>query len=218
MKIEYLGHSCFLFEDEKGVRLLTDPYDGVGFPLPRVSADIVTVSHNHFDHNHIGGVDGNPTVLDKGGTFRVKGLSVEGVPCFHDGVQGRLRGKNLIFKFCFDGISVAHLGDLGERPYDALVATLRGTDVMLIPVGGNYTIDARTAKEYVGLVKPSVVIPMHYKTAGLTIDISSAEGFLGLFTSEKDVQIVRGGNSVTLSRSDLGSSKTKILVLERKKA
>lgn len=217
MKIQYLGHSSFLLTSKKGTKIVTDPYGEVGFSMPCIEADAVTVSHRHYDHCNVGAVSA-PLMLSEAGEYSVADISVSAVERFHDEAHGAKRGKNLIFRFLIDGLRVCHLGDLGEPCSPGTVQAIGPADVLLIPVGGNYTIDARTAKEYVGLVKPSVVIPMHYKTAGLTIDISSADGFLGLFTSEKDVQIVRGGNSVTLSRSDLGSSKTKILVLERKKA
>ncbi len=217
MTIQYLGHSCFLFEDGKGFRVVTDPYDGVGYPLPRVRADAVTVSHAHFDHCNVGGVDGDPVVLSRAGTFRVGDTDFEAIPCFHDGEGGRRRGSNLIFRFTLGGISVAHLGDLGEQPQPKLIEALRGTDLLLIPVGGNYTIDARTAGEYVRQISPRAVIPMHYKTEKLTIDVSPVDPFLRLFSEDKRAEIVHAGSTVELLPGDTGAG-VRIIVMEREQA
>ena len=115
MKIRYLGHSCFLLTESTGTRILTDPYGDVGFKMPRVEADVVSVSHGHYDHNNVKAVGGKPVVLDKEGQYEVGGVEIIAVKSYHDNANGEERGENLIFKFRLDGIEVCHLGDFAHR-------------------------------------------------------------------------------------------------------
>lgn len=206
MKIQYLGHSSFLLTFEGGIRIVTDPFGDVGIPMPPVSADAVTVSHSHYDHCNVGGVRA-PVVLNKEGVFGVGGVHITSVLCDHDDAGGRKRGKTLAFRFEAEGISVLHLGDIGE-PYSAKVLGRLGrADVLLLPVGGNYTIDAREAKKYVEGIRPTICVPMHYKVKGLTVDISGAEEFLSLFGNTRRAQ--------TLTLSEKPEGETQIIFMER---
>ena len=214
MKIRYLGHSCFFLADGAGTSIVTDPYSGIGFPIPKVLASGVTVSHQHFDHNNISAVGGNPVVFDREGSFRLGNVNFSAVTSFHDEVKGLKRGKNLIFKLNMDGLNICHLGDLGEDCSQTLVEKISPVDILLVPVGGNYTIDAVRAKEYVDCLNPKIVIPMHYKVPGLKVDVAPVDGFLSLFSS---ACVVRTGScEVELSRGELSHDGTKIIVLERK--
>lgn len=179
MKIRYLGHSCFSIEMQ-GVRIVTDPYGDVGFPMPRVKADAVTVSHSHYDHCNTGAVD-CPHVFSRAGEYSVGGVRMLATEHAHDDAGGRKRGKTLAFRFEGEGMSLLHLGDIGEPATPRLAEELGHADVLLLPVGGNYTIDALGAKRYVELLRPNIVIPMHYMQEGLTVDIAGAEPFLRLF-------------------------------------
>ncbi len=181
MKIKYLGHSAFAITANSGVKIVTDPYT----PSPDLtygeiteSADIVTVSHKHFDHNNVAAVRGNPEVVSRAGRSAVKGIEIKGIASAHDDSGGRMRGGNIIFCFEVDGVAVCHLGDLGHRLDERQLAEIGRVDVLLIPVGGNFTIDARTAAEVCNHLKPRVVIPMHYKTEKSTLSISGVEAFL----------------------------------------
>lgn len=220
MKITYLGHSSFLLE-MSGTRIVTDPFGAVGFDFPRVSADVVTVSHGHYDHCNTAAVGGAAAILDKKGSYTAGGVQITAVPCFHDDAGGAKRGGNLIFRFAGEGLTVCHLGDLGEPCTGELVAKIGQPDVLLIPVGGHYTIDFARAKEYVERLSPAVVIPMHYKTKGLLIDIGGVEPFLSQFAAEA---IERVGSSVILERGDVekiannAKNNKKIIVMERKQA
>lgn len=206
MKIQYLGHSSFLLTYEGGTRIVTDPFGDVGIPMPEVHADVVTVSHSHYDHCHVAGVRA-PIVLSEEGAFNVKGVRITATKCDHDEVGGKKRGKTLSFRFEAEGISLLHLGDIGE-PYSAQVlARLGRADILMLPVGGNYTIDAREAKKYVEGFRPAVCIPMHYKVKGLTVDIAGAEEFLSFFGRAERMQ------SLTFSERSVGDSK--IIVMER---
>ena len=184
MNIRYLGHSSFLLTSARGTRIVTDPYGGIGYPFPVVSADIVTVSHSHFDHNHTSAVLAHPVVYDRPGRYELGGVQIEGFRRFHDDVQGKKRGENIIFRFLIDGLAVCHMGDIGELCSPEVIRGLAPVDVLLLPVGGNYTVDGQGAKAYVDALHPQIVIPMHFKTDRLNIDIGPVEGFTSLFPRE----------------------------------
>jgi L-ascorbate metabolism protein UlaG (beta-lactamase superfamily) len=165
LKIKYLGHASFQITSEKGVKIITDPYTpagGIKHAPIKESADIVTVSHEHGDHNFTKSVQGNPVVLRDNG--EANGIKVKAVPAEHDDQGGSQRGKNMIFCFAIDGINVCHMGDLGHMLTAAQVKAIGKADVIMIPVGGFFTIDAATAGKVADQLKPAVIIPMHYKT------------------------------------------------------
>ena len=168
MEITYLGHSSFKLRG-KTVTVVTDPYDAsIGIKFPKhMSADIVTVSHDHNDHNAANTVEGSPFVIRGPGEYEVKGVAIVGIGVFHDDAGGSKRGKNTIYRIELDGVSIVHLGDLGHTLKTDQMDGLDGVDILLIPVGGIYTIDAKIAREVVTAIEPSVVIPMHYNREGL---------------------------------------------------
>ena len=192
--------------------MVCDPYGDVGYVMPQVCADAVTVSHRHYDHDNTAAVGGNPTVIDAENVRSLPGVEISAVKSFHDGQRGKTRGENVIFKFRMDGIDVCHLGDLGEACSSELIDTILPVNVLLIPVGGTYTIDAEMAKEYVDRIMPDIVIPMHYRTKDCKLDVDKADEFLERFDSECVEEI--DGNKIELSRSDL-SGETKIIVLRK---
>jgi L-ascorbate metabolism protein UlaG (beta-lactamase superfamily) len=174
MKIKYLGHSAFVITSNKGIRIITDPYatsPDLTYGEINESADIVTVSHGHFDHSNVAAVKGNPEVVNRAGRLVV-------IASYHDDIGGRRAGNNLIFCFELDGVAACHLGDLGHRLDDNQVKEVGRVDVLFVPVGGNYTIDAKVATEVCNQLKPRVIIPMHYKTAKGIPGIAGVEGFL----------------------------------------
>ncbi len=216
MKIQYLGHSCFKLTESTGTTVVADPYKGIGYELPKpLTADAVTVSHQHYDHNNVGAISGKPVVIDKDGFYELPGVEITGIKSYHDDKEGALRGENVIYKFRMDGLEICHLGDLGEECSAELLELLLPVNILIIPVGGNYTIDAELAKEYVDRIMPEIVIPMHYKTRNLTIDIDKAQGFLDLFDDE-DVDVCHK-DVLEFSRDDLTEEKTKIILMERTK-
>jgi L-ascorbate metabolism protein UlaG (beta-lactamase superfamily) len=169
MKVKWLGQACFLLTSESGLRIITDPYTPGGYGLdyapPAEPADIVTVSHDHADHNNVAAVKGNPQVVRGVGSHEAKGIQFKGVASAHDQSSGKERGANTIFCFALDGINLCHLGDLGHDLSDQAVAAIGDVDVLLIPVGGNFTIDAAAANRVCQKLAPKVVIPMHFKNA-----------------------------------------------------
>lgn len=202
MKIKWLGHACFLIEGEKG-RLITDPYDeSIPYCPPDCTADVITVSHDHFDHNAVGRVKGSPTVVRGEGAHSASGIRFQGIASFHDESGGTKRGANTIFTFEIEGIRMAHLGDLGETLSEEQAAALSDVEVLLIPVGGHYTIGAGEASASIKrLPNLKVVIPMHYKTDRLDDDfpIAPVEDFAGMVQNVKHI----GSSEVALSRESL---------------
>jgi L-ascorbate metabolism protein UlaG (beta-lactamase superfamily) len=181
MKIKWLGHASFLITSDSGVRVITDPYTrggGITYGQIQETADVVTMSHKHQDHNNVGAVKGKPVVVDTPGVRSVKGIDFVGVPSYHDEAKGAQRGPNIIFCFTMDGVRVCHLGDLGHELDAAKVKEIGTVDVVLAPVGGFYTIDCRQAGGVCESLKPKVVIPMHVKTAKCDYPITGVEDFL----------------------------------------
>ncbi|HIR99382.1 MAG TPA: MBL fold metallo-hydrolase [Candidatus Coproplasma avistercoris] len=214
MKIRYLGHSSFQLIESTGTTIVTDPYSSsLGSEMPAVTADAVTVSHHHYDHDSVERVGGKPLVIDKEGSYELDGVDINSIRSFHDPEGGRLRGENIIFKFSMDGIEVCHLGDIGEECSTELIEALLPVDVLLIPVGGTYTIDAEQAKEYVDRIMPDIVIPMHYREKGKKLDVDRVEEFTDLF-DEEEVDF-EGGSEIDISREDLGGDTTRIIVMEK---
>lgn len=181
MKIKYLGHSAFAITSDRGVKIITDPYGtspDLTYGEIRATADIVTVSHDHFDHCNVAAVGGNPQVLRRAEAATAKGIKFKGIISYHDDEMGRLRGNNIIFCFEVDRVRICHLGDLGHLLDTKQLKAIGGVDVLLIPVGGYYTIDARTATEVCDQLKPRVIIPMHYRTDKGLPSIAGVDEFL----------------------------------------
>ena len=214
MTITWLGHSCFKIQD-KEVAIVTDPFDqSVGFKLPRLTADIVTVSHDHFDHNKVEGVrgtDGAPFIIGSPGEYEVKGVFVYGIPFWHDKSEGKERGGNTVYRLELDNISVAHLGDLGHTLTEEQAAKLEGVDILLIPVGGKVTIGAREAVEIINQIEPRIVIPMHYKISGLKIDVDSVDKFLKEMGASRAEKLPK----LKINKKDLPQEETKVILLEK---
>ncbi len=181
MKVKWLGHACFLLVSEVGLRIITDPYivdQNLSYSPIKEIADIVVVSHDHDDHNNVSAVQGKPEVLKGSGLKAAKGLQFRGVATYHDTTQGKQRGTNTVFCFSLDGIKLCHLGDLGHLLSQAQVDEVGTVDILFIPVGGFYTIDAAGASQVCDQLKPKVVIPMHFRTPQCTYPIAGVDNFL----------------------------------------
>ncbi len=200
MRIKWLGHACFLITGENGIRIVTDPFDQtVGYPLPEVEADIVTSSHDHFDHNHTEPIRGDFELVNKVGNFYVKDTAIKGVKTYHDEVMGAKRGDNIVYVMDIDGMKVCHLGDLGHVLDEDTLDRIGPVDVLLIPVGGTYTIDGEEAARVVDQIKPGLVIPMHCKTPVMDFPITGVEPFLDKVGGERV-----GSSEITVNKQDLG--------------
>jgi L-ascorbate metabolism protein UlaG (beta-lactamase superfamily) len=188
MKIKYLAHAAFLITAESGTKIVVDPYQtgrGMNYSPIKETADIVTASHGHGDHNNVAAVKGNPQIVKTGG--EVKGIKIKAVPAAHDDRNGSQRGANTIFCFEVDGVNVCHLGDLGHILTVEQVKAIGKVDVLMVPVGGFFTIDAATAGKVGDQLKPKIIVPMHYKTDKSDLPIAGVDDFL------------KGKNNVTRS-------------------
>lgn len=214
MRIEYFGHSCFKLTESTGTSIVCDPYnESVGYAPHKLTCDAVTISHHHFDHDALDDISGSPIVIDKVGCYSLHGVEIKAIKSYHDSDGGAKRGANLIFKFRMDGIDICHLGDLGERCSSKIIHELLPINVLMIPVGGTYTIDCEMAKEYVDRIMPDLVIPMHYRNKGCKIDIDKVDSFVDLFDGEYVEECEKG--EISLMRSNLKGD-TKILILRKK--
>jgi L-ascorbate metabolism protein UlaG (beta-lactamase superfamily) len=179
MKVKWLGHASFLITSDNGTRIITDPYvvgSGLQYGEIKEAADVVTVSHDHFDHNNVASVGGSPQVVKE--PTDAKGIKFEGVATYHDASGGSERGNNTVFCMDIDGVRVCHLGDLGHPLSEQQVTDIGKVDVLLIPVGGFFTIDAKVASEVCDKLNPRVIIPMHYKNEKCEFPISGVGDFL----------------------------------------
>lgn len=213
MKLQYLGHASFRIISEMGTTVVCDPFKGdwVGFDMARVRCDVVTMSHHHGDHDCMDSIIGSPAELDVEIACAADDIAVESIATYHDDVKGAKRGQNLVFCFLVDGIKVVHMGDIGCLD-DNVVAKIKNCDVLLLPVGGTFTVDAVGAKWYVDQVQPKIVVPMHYKTDEHNFDVDGVDKFLSLF-APADVQ--QSGTD-TLTLYDVpDNTHTKVVVLER---
>lgn len=210
LSLGWYGHAMFLIQDDEGRRIITDPFDpSIGYPFPRIEADVVLVSHDHFDHNNVKDIIGNPVVLRGEGEKEVSGLFFTGIPAFHDQSGGSERGSNIIFRWEMGGLSLAHLGDLGHPLLPSQAELLEGLDLLLIPVGGTFTIDDEQAFELVERLRPRLVIPMHYRTDLLSFPIKDVQPFVSRFPEV----VYAGKETIFLSREVLKEG-TLVIVLD----
>lgn len=218
MMITWLGHSCFKIEEKvegRPVVILTDPYDQetTGLRLPKIRADIVTISHAHGDHANGDAVLGvekeRPLIFDRPGEYEAGGVFVQGIGAYHDKKEGAERGKSTMFRISMGGLNLLHLGDLGTELSDQQLSLIGDIDILFVPVGGKYTIDAAEAAEVTRQIEPRLVIPMHYKIPGLTLDIAGVDAF--------KKQMGNGASAeakLKVNKKDLLAEETRLVILE----
>lgn len=219
MEIKYLGHSSFLIKT-KTAKVITDPYDSemVGIKFPKIEADIITVSHQHEDHNQVDQVKlpetGNsPLIINLPGEFEKNGVRIFGFKSYHDNQNGAERGENILFKIEAEGVSLLHCGDLGFIPEDSFLEAIGDVDILLVPTGGVYTIDHSQAFELVKKIEPSIVIPMHFNHSRLNQknfgQLNKVEEFTKKFGIEKPVALTK-----LVYKKEEGEEEMKVVVLE----
>jgi len=204
MKIQWLGHACFLITSDGGTRIITDPYTPGAFGLDygpvAAEADVVTVTHDHADHNNVADVKGKPQVVRGVGSHEARGIRFKGIATYHDTSSGGERGANTVFCFAVDGVNVCHLGDLGHDLDDRTVAEAGPVDVLLVPVGGNFTVDAAVAHRVCEKLGPKVVIPMHFRNERCpSFPVAGVDEFVRLRPSVKTLD----ASEVSFSREEL---------------
>jgi len=200
LQIRWHGHSCFEITNE--VTLVTDPHDGksIGIHAPSVTGDIVLVSHDHYDHNSVKSVekDGSKIVTDTR-KRNISNVEIKGFETFHDESHGEKRGNNIIYKFTMEDIAFCHMGDLGHDLDENTVQKIGDVDILFIPIGGTFTLDATQAWRLIKKVKPRIAVPMHYKIGGLSLPITEIEPFL----EKSKYEILKVGNEIDIEKEDL---------------
>jgi len=215
MHIIWKGQACFqlLTSPKKGeqVSIVIDPFDNsIGLRVPSLSADILLITHHHRDHNNIQAIKGDPFVIDIPGEYEIKNIFIRGISAFHDNVKGKKRGKVVIFTIESEGIRVCHLGDLGQRELTPeQVNGIGEVDILMIPVGGVYTIDGTQAQGIISQIGPRIVIPMHYQIPKLKIKLEKVEKFLKVM----GVKSIEPQNKLLIKKKDLPQEETKVVLL-----
>lgn len=198
MKLKYFGHSCFSLCFENGSILVTDPFDeSVTYPPCTVECDAALVSHDHFDHNHVQSLRGNFQTIKTPGEYEVQGVKITAIESFHDPKCGALRGKNLLMRIEGEGLSIAHLGDLGHMPNEQQKAALKNLDLLMLPIGGTYTIDTPEAEKLIAQLQPRRTIAMHFRTEAYDIDITTCQAFAA------DMHAAFMPNEIEITRKNL---------------
>jgi len=221
MDIQYVGHSCFRLRGKEGI-VITDPFQSsVGFSMPSLRADVVTVSHGHDDHNNSKAVGATtnrekPFIVQEAGEYEVGGITVFGYPTWHDDQKGSERGRNIMYSIFIDDIHVLHLGDLGHSLDEKTIEAIPAVDVLLCPVGGVYTINAKVASEVIGALEPAMVIPMHYRTeqhdAKTFAELATVEEFMKEYGKTAQTQ-----DKLRIAGAKAGEEgETELIVLEPK--
>lgn len=184
MIIQYYGHSCFKItakpagRGQEDMTAFIDPFSKeIGLRPPQGSADLVLVTHNHHDHNNVEAIKGDPSVIDIPGEYSVKGVNIVGIKTFHDKKEGTERGANTIFILETEELRICHLGDLGEALDEKKLEAINGIDILMIPIGGKYTIDAKEAVDIIKKIEPTIIIPIHYKMAGSNLEADDEKKF-----------------------------------------
>jgi L-ascorbate metabolism protein UlaG (beta-lactamase superfamily) len=215
MDIVYFGHSCFKIKTPQ-TALVIDPYDPrmVGLKISSIEADVVLSTHNHADHNNFSIVKNYRKLIDGPGEYEVGGISILGYPSFHDDKKGEKRGKNTIYVIEAQDIKILHLGDLGHKLSDKLLEDIGEINVLMIPVGGEYTIDSKVAAELVREIEPNITIPMHYQVQGLNAETFSKLEPVDNFLKEVGLSVEKT-QKLSLKLSDLTEDQ-KVIVLEKR--
>lgn len=216
MEIQWYGQSLFQITTTKSnkerVRIIIDPYNGdYGLKVPKLKGDILLITHQHKDHNNVKAVSGNPFLIEGPGEYEVRGIMIEGIHSFHDKSQGKERGENTIYTIETEGIKLSHMGDFGEEELNnEQLEEMGDIDILMIPVGGIYTISAKEARRIVSQIEPKIVIPMHYAIPGLKLKLDSLKKFLDAFGLKK----IEPQKKLSIKKKDLSFEETKVIVLE----
>jgi len=210
LDVTWLGHGCFRLRG-RGAAAVTDPYPPtIGLKLSRLDADLVTVSHAHDNHSYTQAVREAYEIRGPG-EYEVAGVSVIGIPTFHDAEKGARNGRNTVYLIEIDDVRVCHLGDLGHGLEDSEAEAISSPDVLLVPVGGRNAITAAQAAQIVRQLEPRFVVPMHYAIPGLKVDLDPLDRFL----KEMGVTATEPQPKLSLQASS-GEYETKVVVLEPK--
>jgi len=217
MKIEWYGQSCFKItikkREQNPIILLIDPFSKeIGLSLPRkLTADILLVTHSHYDHNNIEAISGNPFLISGPGEYEIKGVFIQGIPAFHDNQKGKKRGNITIYTIKAEDMYLCHLGDLGQDELTSeQLEAIPQVDILMIPIGGNFTISAKEALKIMSQLEPKITIPMHYALPGLKVKLNKLDEFLKIL----GVNSIKPLNNLQIKKKDLSPNEAKIIVLK----
>jgi len=216
MNIQYYGHSCFKItakpagRGQEDVNVFIDPFDkATGLRPPQGQADLVLVTHQHHDHNNVEALKGYPVVVDIPGEYSVKGINIVGIDSFHDEKSGQERGKNTMYVLEVENMKICHLGDLGCDLTEKQMGEIDGVDILMVPIGGKYTIDAKKAIEIIRKLEPKTVIPMHYKINGSTVDVSDEKEFCNEIGNCSNIKT----SKLSIKKKDLDDKQMEVVVM-----
>ena len=219
MDISWLGHSCFLLRG-KNVTLVTDPFTpalGDLPPLGKIAAPIVTISHNHAGHNNVAAISGSPRVVRGPGEYEISDVLITGVASYHDNQRGKEYGRNTIYVIHMDDLVICHLGDLGHTLQEEQLEEVADADILLIPIGGEHTVNAAQAAEIISQVEPRVVIPMHYRSNALQ-GVQDAANALDKFCREMGIEIINAQSKFVVTRTNLPTEMQVVVLTPRAQA
>jgi len=215
-KITWAGQACFqiIISNSKNhsAAIVIDPFDEtIGLKVPSFSADILLITHDHYDHNNVKAVKGNPILIQGPGEYEIKGIYIEGIPAFHDDKEGKERGKVTIYTIEAEGIRFCHLGDLGQKQLsDLQLEKIGSVDILMIPTGGTFTISSTEAQKIISQIEPKIIIPMHYQIPKLKLKLEGVDKFLKVM----GIKTTETLNKLLIKKKDLSEEGMKVVVLE----
>jgi len=216
MNIQWHGQSCFQIFTNQGknnsVNIVIDPFnEDIGLRLPKMEADILLVTHQHSDHNNVKAVSKNPFLIEGPGEYEIKEVFIQGIPAFHDNVSGKERGTNTIYIIEAEGLRICHLGDFGQKELTLeQLEKIGGVDILMLPVGGIYTISAKEAPKIMAQIEPKITIPMHYKIPKLKIKLEEVDNFLKAMGIKKIEPLPK----LSIKKKELSEEEARIIVLK----
>lgn len=214
MQLIWYGHSCFMIKTNQGKRILIDPFNiSLGYNSDFPKCDLITISHNHFDHSYVNKINNETKIINTCDRFDLGFLQLTGIKSFHDDCKGLKRGSNIIYIFNFENISLAHLGDLGHIPDISVLNQLNNIDFLILPIGGSFTLNGINAALLCKLLMPHYVIPMHYKTPLTNLSLNDCKKFIVSISDMSKITKINS-NSIDLSSFDLKNNSMETLLLK----
>ena len=214
MNITWYGQSCFKIQSKDTV-LITDPFDKkIGLKPPFGAADIVTISHDHYDHNNFQVIKNDPFVIDSTGEYEIKKVRIKGINSYHDNQEGKERGQNVIYKIEMEGMKICHLGDLGQSNLiNGQLEKIGQVDILFIPVGGVFTIDWKSANTIISQIEPRIIVPMHYKVSGVKGELLKLDS-IDNFCKERGVSSKDAVNKFSIKKKDLPQEGSETVIMK----
>lgn len=215
MQIVWKGQSCFQIlaspRKQESLKIVLDPYgEEIGLKLSPLEADVALFTHDHEDHNNAKALKASPFLIANPGEYDVKGAYIKGIFSYHDEKEGQERGANTMYTLEVEDLRICHMGDFGQQELNAeQLEAIGDVDVLFVPVGGTYTIDAKGASHVVNQIEPRIAIPMHYALPKLKVKLASVEEFLKVMGAKN----VQPQEKLTIKKKDLTAEETQIVVL-----